>query len=1586
MPACDNTDLRRPRLNLLPSRAVAGLLLLLGLSLWLPPTAEAQTVSNVRPSSGAPGTTVRLTGSGFDNDGTDTVLIGGMEASVTGVFGGGTALTATIPNGPAGLVDVSVNGATLSSAFTVVTGGGSLFTPLTRSVPNVDDGVVDWVDVDGDGDLDLFLSGSSGGSRIAAVYMNEGSSFRILDDNNNDGNTDGLVGTTGGSSDWGDYDGDGDLDLVITGNDGDGPSAALYRNDGTGSFSLLDDVDEDGSTDFLNGVQDGAVAWGDADGDGDLDLVVTGSSTATIYLNDDGADTFSVLGDGDEDGNTDGFTPVTASTSDWADIDGDGDLDLVITGNDGSSPSAALYRNDGTGTFSIVDDGDEDESTDFLNGVQDGAVAWGDYNGDGAPDLVITGNDGIGPSAALYRNDGTGTFSVVNDGDEDGSTDPLAKVEFGAVAWSDVDGDGDPDLHISGQAPGAPVATVYENDGGTFSELNPNPVGNSAKLIGLDRPATSWGDLDNDGDLDLAAIGARPVEEGPKDPRTFLYENVPPPPSTLYVSPSGSDTNDGASWNSAYRTLQQALQRAVPSITTDIWIAEGRYTPDQGPGVAEDDPSASFSLVNDVDLYGGFEGTESSRAARDAAAHPTILSGDIDDNDADPNDDDIIADASDIQGNNSYNVVTGRNLTTQVRLDGLVLTGGDASGGSFPESSGGALRLDNADVLGTNLRLVGNRAEGFAKRGGALFGNAGSSLTLANSIVAGNTAATGSAFAGQASVRLVNSVLLDNRGDGAVIDAESDVDLHTVTATQNEGVVAESINSTIRVENSILWNNNGGNAQLRDDGGSSVNLENVLLQGGTSDGVGGGSVNTENNVIDADPQFTNPPATGTTPATLSEGIGLQASSPAVDDGDATLLPNDFPDLDRDGDKSEPLPRDLQSNKRVLNSTLDLGAFERVPPPILRTAVQTPPTQIGQTRSVPVVVENTSDVDLSSFSVTLLGPDTEDFSLPDPLPTTALEPGGQTTLSIDFAPRSLGERLDTVSVVSDLGRSLKIPLAGNGISIAVAPESTPQNEDTPVTLTIKGGFNPTSTAQLYARKGGTSSYPYSRSLIESDGPTADSVVLNTQNPIPKALATPRGIDIYAELSDENTTLTVPAGGLPAAARHPDHLPVSVTDVTTNAPFKEETYQMVSVPAEPESGILGTLRESYGEYDPATWRVLRWNPTRSTYREPPELDTLAPGMGAWLITEQGTDFSVNGTTVDASSPRKIPLPSGWSQVGTPFGFAVPWDSVRTTSGRSVDAPVGYDADRGFRYNRSTLTPWQGYFVYNPSDADTLVVPPIGTDGSNATTTSPGVLAGSGLSGTTSAKSSDAPSVVRVDARTGDGHPQSVWLGLHSDAKTGRDALDFAQAPPVDADVQLSILERIGGTAIPHAGSFKPLQGDGQTWSLQLRRSKTASSAQTVSLFPQTSGSLPAGYNLYLLDAEEERRITPGESVSLAPDERSSLTLILGTEAYAKRSGAAGLGTYENELRGNAPNPFSDQTTISYVLASDQTVTLTIFNVLGQRVRTLVQDRRSKGLHHVTWNGTTRYGDRAGSGVYFYRLQGEDFTETRKMVLVR
>lgn len=89
---------------------------------------------------------------------------------------------------------------------------------------------------------------------------------------------------------------------------------------------------------------------------------------------------------------------------------------------------------------------------------------------------------------------------------------------------------------------------------------------------------------------------------------------------------------------------------------------------------------------------------------------------------------------------------------------------------------------------------------------------------------------------------------------------------------------------------------------------------------------------------------------------------------------------------------------------------------------------------------------------------------------------------------------------------------------------------------------------------------------------------------------------------------------------------------------------------------------------------------------------------------------------------------------------------------------------------------------------------------------------------------------------------------------------------------------------------------------------------------------------------------------------------------------------------ELEQNYPNPFNPITAIRYSLRRPSQVEITVFNVLGQEVRTLESGMQPAGSYETTWNGTDQAGSPVASGVYFYRIKAGDFTETRKMVLLK
>jgi len=89
---------------------------------------------------------------------------------------------------------------------------------------------------------------------------------------------------------------------------------------------------------------------------------------------------------------------------------------------------------------------------------------------------------------------------------------------------------------------------------------------------------------------------------------------------------------------------------------------------------------------------------------------------------------------------------------------------------------------------------------------------------------------------------------------------------------------------------------------------------------------------------------------------------------------------------------------------------------------------------------------------------------------------------------------------------------------------------------------------------------------------------------------------------------------------------------------------------------------------------------------------------------------------------------------------------------------------------------------------------------------------------------------------------------------------------------------------------------------------------------------------------------------------------------------------------ELPQNYPNPFNPETEISYSLPNDSYVKLAIYNIKGQKVKTLVNGFETAGYKAIRWDGTDETGQKVASGIYFYRLEAGDFTQTRKMVLMK
>lgn len=158
---------------------------------------------------------------------------------------------------------------------------------------------------------------------------------------------------------------------------------------------------------------------------------------------------------------------------------------------------------------------------------------------------------------------------------------------------------------------------------------------------------------------------------------------------TIFVDVDAAGADDGSSWTDAYPTLQDAL--ATASSGDQIWVAEGVYYPDEGTGQTNDSRNSMFSLLDNVQIYGGFAGTESLLSERNISTNVTILSGDLEQNDTNGDGNSIAETTADIVGNNAYHVVFGGDATTTTILDGFTITAGNADGNIFDNQNGGGL-------------------------------------------------------------------------------------------------------------------------------------------------------------------------------------------------------------------------------------------------------------------------------------------------------------------------------------------------------------------------------------------------------------------------------------------------------------------------------------------------------------------------------------------------------------------------------------------------------------------------------------------------------------------------------------------------------------------------------------------------------------------------------------------------------------------------------------------------------------------------------------------------------------------------------
>ncbi|MDI9356818.1 MAG: FG-GAP-like repeat-containing protein [Chitinophagaceae bacterium] len=322
-----------------------------------------------------------------------------------------------------------------------------------------------------------------------------------------------FTGVVAPGSTFGDYDKDGDLDLLVTGGYGENKiSAKLYKNEGDGEYTEVSDTN-------FEAVKNGSSNMIDIDNDGDLDIFITGDNDTTVGLFVNGSSRISQVYRNDSRGETTLFIPIFTdvfegvgpSNSNFTDWDNDGDLDLFLFGFNANTESISrVYQNNRTG-FELL-------NIPFkkIQSITNSSTITGDYDNDGDLDFLVTTDilrkdvsEVVNPVTLLYRNDG-GTAFV----EQTGSNFPFTTLIGTSADFGDYNNDGYLDLIVSGMLFKDSIINISRIRAQTI--LYTNNRGSSFiadtttfQGLGIYDPVNIFGDFNNDGYSDLLLSGSK---------------------------------------------------------------------------------------------------------------------------------------------------------------------------------------------------------------------------------------------------------------------------------------------------------------------------------------------------------------------------------------------------------------------------------------------------------------------------------------------------------------------------------------------------------------------------------------------------------------------------------------------------------------------------------------------------------------------------------------------------------------------------------------------------------------------------------------------------------------------------------------------------------------------------------------------------------------------------------------------------------------------------------------------------------------------------------------------------------------------
>ncbi|HTX98889.1 MAG TPA: invasin domain 3-containing protein [Bacteroidota bacterium] len=423
------------------------------------------------------------------------------------------------------------------------------------------------------------------------------------------------------------------------------------------------------------------------------------------------------------------------------------------------------------------------------------------------------------------------------------------------------------------------------------------------------------------------------------------------------------------------------------------------------------------------------------------------------------------------------------------------------------------------------------------------------------------------------------------------------------------------------------------------------------------------------------------------------------------------------------------------------------------------------------------------------------------------------------------------------------------------------------------------------------------------------------------------------------------------------------------------YSTNDYRLLGVPGSDNSQITKYLTGTAGQ----DWIAYYDNGADSSYLVAYSAGdtnfTFARGRAFWILRRGSWAVSgqVTGMIPDSAGRLRIPLHKGWNIITNPLDLSIPWSKVQAANGGIQDSIWSFDGT--IMGVQQTFRPYLGYYFENKSNLKSLSIP-----------------GGLSLSKTTvpTAPSDTSWTVSMSLAQGGVLVDRSTWFGVAPDAGPDNNRHDFHKPRSIGALSQLVFNRPSWDPRAPRfASDIRPPTSGVQSWDVTALIPDGVSRKSPFTIRFSGIDAVPSTSDVYLVDRKRETyqdlRANAGYTFT-AITASSDFSILIGASADVKKELDA-IGPKAYSLDQNYPNPFNPTTTISLTVPVKASVSVTIYDILGARVRVLQSGPIAPGRHFFQWDGTNEAGRMTGTGVYFCRMNvtgGPSFT--RKMLLIK